>query len=152
MILIIKRRWLTETSTIGELYIDGIKECYTLEDRQRDFPDKIKKQTCIWEGVYKVGIDYSPKYERNMPHILNVPLFEGIRIHSGNDSDDTEGCIILGRIRGEDRVEESVLAIKAFVPKLEVAIARNEVVKLVVYSTDDSGTTKINPPSGELPT
>lgn len=68
-----------------------------------------------------------------MPHILNVSGFDGIRIHSGNTSADTEGCILLGQQRnGLDDVVESRAAFAAFFPKLQAAINRGEQVRITV--------------------
>lgn len=78
--------------TIGKLFIDGVYECYTLEREvtQRD------RKPAIPEGSYKVIIDHSNRFGKDMPHVLDVPGYEGIRIHSGNTDADTEGCILVG--------------------------------------------------------
>ena len=80
--------------TIGHLSIDGEYFSDTLEDVPR--PIKIPDQTCIPAGSYKVVINYSNRFKRSMPQLLDVPGFEGIRIHPGNDADDTSGCILVG--------------------------------------------------------
>ena len=86
--------------TIGQLFISDsgsdVFECFTLEDVVRPDGVKIKHQTAIPAGRYEVVIDFSNKYQRRMPHILNVPMFSGIRIHSGNVDTDTSGCILVG--------------------------------------------------------
>jgi hypothetical protein len=102
MQITIKRLHKTDTSTIGELLIDGIFECYTLEDVERDV--KIKGETAIPKGAYKVIINESTRFKRLLPLLLNVPNFEGVRIHSGNTNHDTEGCILVGQTRGEGYV------------------------------------------------
>ena len=90
MILNLIRSGGDDKATWGNLYVDGAYECDTLEDPIRQYPDKIKKQTCIWGNrVYELTIDMSPKYGRPMMHVLGVPLFDGIRIHSGNTAEDT---------------------------------------------------------------
>lgn len=88
MTLNLKRRWLNPKATIGELFIDSDshRNCYTLED-VKSIP--IEK--------YQVILDYSNRFRRIMPHILNVHGFEGIRIHSGNSDLDTEGCVLVGK-------------------------------------------------------
>ena len=98
---------LKDTYTIGKLYVDGVYFCDTIEDKDRGLDDsmtvseilkrKIKGQTAIPTGHYKIEITYSPKYKRMMPLILNVKGYSGIRIHSGNTSKDTEGCLIVGK-------------------------------------------------------
>ena len=100
------RKYKLPTYTIGKLYIDGEYFCDTLEDKDRGLTDsmtigeiskiKIKKETAIPTGTYKVTITYSNRFKKNMPLINNVKGFEGIRIHSGNTNQDTEGCILVG--------------------------------------------------------
>ena len=120
MRLTVNRKVFTENSTIGELLIDGIFECYTLEDIPRQI--KVDGETCIWSGTYEVIINWSNRFQREMPLLLEVPEFDGIRIHCGNDSEDTEGCILLGQIKLVDQIGNSRLAFDAFYPKLESAL------------------------------
>ena len=119
MKLELRRKWATDNSTIGELYIDGVYFCYTLEDVVR--PQKIKKETAIPNGTYRVEVDLSPKYGKLMPHVMNVPGFEGIRIHPGNDKEDTEGCILVGKTRATDRIFESRATFEVLFPLLKGA-------------------------------
>lgn len=106
MILTLDRKYKLPTYTIGKLYIDGEYFCDTLEDKDRGLTDdmtvseisniKIKKETAIPTGTYKITITYSNRFKKNMPLINDVKGFEGIRIHSGNTNQDTEGCILVG--------------------------------------------------------
>lgn len=133
----IARDILDDVSSIGVLTIDGIYECYTLEDRDRKLEvvgcsAKVKKETCIPRGTYEVVIDYSVRFKRNMPHILDVPCFDGIRIHAGNTASDTEGCILLGKTEGKDWIGESGAQFKAFYPKLEAALKKGKVYLEIV--------------------
>ena len=115
----IKRLHKTENSTIGELSIDGVWECYTLEDIER--PVKIKAETAIAKGTYKVIINQSNRFKRLMPLLLNVPNFEGVRIHAGNTNHDTEGCILVGRTRSKDFIGQSRKAYDALFSKMQKA-------------------------------
>ena len=94
MNLIVKRFEFGPDYTIGRLYIDGDYFCYTLEDKVR--VEKIPGETAIPAGRYSVIVDHSNHFQRDLPHILNVPGFEGVRIHPGNTKADTEGCILVG--------------------------------------------------------
>ena len=94
MILELKRKIFTDDSTIGELSIDGKFVCYTLEDKVRD--KKIQNITAIPYGKYEVIINFSNHFQQYMPLLLKVEGYEGVRIHSGNKSNDTEGCILVG--------------------------------------------------------
>lgn len=105
MELLLKRLHKTINSTIGELYVNGVFECYTLEDVERTV--KIKNETAIAKGKYKVVITYSNRFKRDLPLLLNVPNFEGVRIHSGNTNHDTEGCILVGLTRSKDFIGNS---------------------------------------------
>lgn len=122
MNLTLKRKWLTAISTIGELYLDGVFECFFCEDRYRPPPQpKIFGITCIPLGRYEVVITESPRFKRRLPLLLNVPGFEGVRIHPGNAPADTEGCLLPGRVRGADRVLQSVVAFDVLFAKLVLA-------------------------------
>ena len=119
MKLLLKRLHKTENSTIGELYIDGVFECYTLEDKERNV--KIKGETAIPKGTYKVGISMSTRFKRLLPILFSVPNFEGVRIHSGNSKSDTEGCILVGTSRSIDKISNSRVAFNKLFPKLQEA-------------------------------
>ena len=109
------------TYTIGKLYIDGVYHCFTLEDKVRE-GEKVQNETAIPYGIYSVIIDISTRFGRPMPHVLDVPGFEGIRIHTGNTSHDTEGCILLGTTwAGKDFVGNSKFAFEPFFEKLKEA-------------------------------
>ena len=115
----VKRLHKCENSVIGELTIDGVWECYTLEDVERDV--KIKNETAIPRGTYKVIINQSNRFKRLLPLLLNVPGFEGVRIHSGNTNHDTEGCILVGRTRSDDFIGQSRKAFDSLFKKMNKA-------------------------------
>lgn len=112
MELKLKRTHKNDIYTLGELYIDGKQFCFTVEDAVRvltdknkdgDFDDtgegKVYAKTAIPAGTYKVVLSMSNRFKKLMPEVLNVPGFKGIRIHSGNTAEDSEGCIIVGTVR-----------------------------------------------------
>jgi hypothetical protein len=119
MKLLLKRLHRTESSTIGELYVDGVFECYTLEDIEREV--KIKSETAISKGIYKVIITMSNRFKRQMPLLLNVPNFQGVRIHAGNTNHDTEGCILVGQTRSKDFIGKSRKAYDKLFKKMQNA-------------------------------
>lgn len=90
--------------TIGELFFNGDSYCWTCEDAIREV--KIEGETAIPAGKYEVQLTVSPRAKRGelwtpwpdskLPLVLGVPGFTGIRIHSGNTSAHTEGCILVG--------------------------------------------------------
>ena len=111
------RKWRKEAYTIGDLYVDGKWFCNVIEDKDRGLDDsmtvreilnkKVKGETAIPTGHYNIEITYSPKYKRMMPLLIGVKGFSGIRIHSGNTSKDTEGCLLVGKNTKVGMVTES---------------------------------------------
>lgn len=112
------------TYTIGRLYINEEYFCDTIEDTDRGLNSymsleevkakKVKGKTAIPTDTYRVKITYSPRFKKDMPLIENVVGFDGIRIHSGNTAEDTEGCIIVG----ENKVVGKVINSKETYNKL----------------------------------
>lgn len=116
MELQLKRTDFSDESTIGELSVDGQFECYTLEDKVR--PLKIPGRTAIPPGRYEVIIDQSQRFGRLLPLLLNVPNFEGVRIHSGNTAVNTEGCVLVGQTKSANFVGQSKLAFERLFEKM----------------------------------
>lgn len=84
-------------TTLGELKISDKFSCFTCEDQEREV--KIQDKTAIPKGRYKVILSMSQRFKKELPELLNVPGFTGIRIHSGNSKVDTSGCLLLGYIK-----------------------------------------------------
>ena len=121
----LERKIFTDESTIGELLIDGSHECLTLEDKVRD--KKIKGVTAIPAGSYEILIQQSAKFKRLMPHLQNVPGFDGILIHWGNTAVDTEGCILVGKTKSANFIGSSKTAFNELFSKLSAAIATQKI-------------------------
>lgn len=117
-------------STMGELFVDSVFECFALEPVIRDV--KIKGVTAIPFGRYKVIITMSPHFGRPLPLLVDVPGFDGIRIHPGDTVDDTEGCLVVGQTWGQDAVWNSRAAFNLLFPKIEGALGRGEPVWITV--------------------
>ena len=113
--------------TLGVLAVDGKEMCDTMEPTWRDLKmeRKVKGCTAIPEGRYPVVITLSPKFGKWLPLLLNVPFFEGIRIHAGNLPADTEGCILVGEYNEETRQLESGV-LHALRPPAEAAHRRSQ--------------------------
>lgn len=122
------RTVFTELSTVGELHRDDEFLCFTLEDKDRGLEQsmplheiqerKIPGQTCIPYGTYPLTVTPSARFGKDMPLLLGVPGFEGIRIHSGNTAEQTLGCILCGTTASHDYVGESRKAFDLVFPKI----------------------------------
>lgn len=96
----IKRLRSGDQGTEGEL-VAGAFTCKTMELPWRDNQHGV---SCIPAGVYKAEWRWSPKRQRNIYYIQEVPGRDVIQIHSGNFAgdeslgfqSDVEGCILLG--------------------------------------------------------
>ena len=124
MKLTLQRYLFAEDYTMGLLFIDGVYFCDTIEDKYRGQDlkkTKVMNETCIPYGVYDIKITYSPKYKKNMPQILDVPYFTGVRIHSGNTAKDSFGCVIVGVKCENGKVAESRKTYNALLKRLETA-------------------------------
>lgn len=136
MKLTLKRIAIRPTYTIGKLYIDDAYFCDTLEDTVRDInksgkfdngEQKIKGKTAIPYGTYEIKWTYSPRFKKYTPQLMNVPSFEGIRVHAGNTSADTEGCLILGENKQVGKVLNSRATINKFYPIIKEACSNGKV-------------------------
>jgi hypothetical protein len=126
--LTVQRSPSVDGFTLGALLIEGVRECWTCEDEVREIPGapvekwKVPGKTAIPSGRYRVIIDFSKRFSRLLPLLLCVPGFGGIRIHPGNDADDTDGCILPGSIRLSTGVAQSRLAFEALFAKIQAGL------------------------------
>jgi len=94
---------------LGRMWVDGIYFAYTCEDEDRYLEtggEKVMHRTAIPRGTYSVGITFSNRFQKPMIQLFNVPGFEGIRVHAGNRSADSSGCILIGQARTIDGVAQ----------------------------------------------
>ena len=124
--------------TMGRLAIDGVAFCDTLEptDRHLDAAtmrpeQKVFGQTAIPTGTYPVVLTYSPRFKRTLPLLKNVPYFEGIRIHPGNSTTDTAGCILVGRRLHSGRLTDSRQTMRQLMKTLTNR-PRNQAMQLTI--------------------
>ena len=107
MELLVQRIAKKSDYTIGRLFVDGRYFADTLEDRVREPGVKVPGETAIPAGRYRVIVNVSPKFGRELPRLLDVPGFEGILIHAGNSARDSAGCLLVGENREKGRVLNS---------------------------------------------
>lgn len=134
MEITVKRTFKGASYTIGKLYIDGQYFSDTIEDAVRNLPaacpdtpkgrsckckEKVYARTAIPAGTYKVTMEYSPRFKRELPYLHDVPHFIGILIHSGNTDADSAGCIIVGRNTVKGKVLESRATLDKLIARIE---------------------------------
>jgi hypothetical protein len=121
-----------DVCTLGELVINGTHECYTLEDVVRPDGEKVFGKTAIPYGTYLVVATFSQHFQRDLPLLVNVPNFSGVRIHPGNTAADTEGCVIVGKLRGVASVGKSVDAFSSLYAKIMTAWTKRELITIKI--------------------
>lgn len=118
--------------TIGRLYLGKKYLCDTLEDTDREGGLKIPGKTAIPRGRYKIIVTFSPKFKREMPILCDVPNFSGVRIHSGNTHNDTEGCILCGRNTIVGQLTKSRIETGKVYMLIDEAIEKNKDVYITI--------------------
>lgn len=141
MRLKLERKYFKDNYTIGNLYIDDQFFCNTLEDKNRDLNKngrfdngemKVYGETCIPFGKYKVTINMSPKFGRELPRLIDVPSFEGVLIHRGNTAEDSAGCILVGENKVAGKVLNSTPYEERLVKVIKEAITHGEEVTIEI--------------------
>lgn len=142
MNILLKRTYKSDTYTIGKLYVNNEYFSDTLEDRDRGLSQsmklsdiiaiKVRGQTAIPLGTYIVKWTFSNRFQRYMPLVMDVPGFEGIRIHSGNSNADTEGCILVGENKIKGKVINSRVAVNRLYNMIQKADDSNEKITITI--------------------
>ena len=95
------RLTIADKFTLGKFYVGGKYYGVTCEDADRGLESggmKIAKQTAIPRGRYRLVVTFSNRFQKMLPLLEGVEGFSGVRIHGGNTHEDTEGCILLGKV------------------------------------------------------
>ena len=141
MKLVLKRINNQDNYCEGKLYIDGIYQCDVIEDTDRGLTNemsiteiqskKVYGETAIPKGTYQITLDVvSPKFknrswatfcEGKLPRLLDVPGFEGVLIHVGNEAADSLGCLLVGQKSSDGIVSNSTQTFKDLYYKLKQA-------------------------------
>lgn len=146
MEIILTRRWQGKHSTLGTLLVDGAAHHFVLEDQDRALDagmalaeitaKKVPRKTAIPTGRYQVVITYSARFKRNLPLLVDVPGYAGIRIHPGNRDINTEGCLLPGIVwwaeDGDYVVGQSATACLKLQTAIAAALQRSEQVWLTI--------------------
>ena len=130
----VNRIFKASNYTIGELSVNNNYVCDTLEDKVRVDGEKVYAETAIPTGTYTLVLSYSNRFKKVIPEILNVPNFSGIRIHCGNSSKDTEGCLLVGKWDGktENWISDSKNSYNKLYPLLEEAFNKKENITITI--------------------
>ena len=136
------RKYRGSSYCIDKLYINNIYFSDVLEDPDRGLQDsmsleeiqkiKVKGNTCIPYGTYDITITYSPRFKKNLPLLLNIKGFEGIRIHSGNTPKDTEGCLLPGFNKIKGQVIDSRVTTNKLIAQIQQALNKGEKVTITI--------------------
>ena len=142
MKLRLERKYRCSNYCIDKLYINNEYFSDALEDPDRGLTDtmsleeikkiKIKGNTCIPYGTYNITITYSPRFKKNLPLLNNVKGFDGIRIHSGNKPQDTEGCLLLGFNKVKGQVIDSRVTTDKLIAQIQQALNKGEKVTITI--------------------
>lgn len=140
MFILVQRKPSEKDWMRGELFIDGVKQCETLEDEKRE--TKVKAETAIPAGIYDIRLradggmhaKYADRYNfhRGMLWLQSVPGFEWVYIHTGNTDDHTEGCILVGAVNTAEGIGRSVESYSKIYPQIADAILRGQRVMIEV--------------------
>lgn len=138
MELVLQRYVSDKGATTGFLTVDGEIQCYTLEDEVRPPGEKVYGQTAIPPGRYQVVMALFERKGVMLPLLLNVPMFTGIFIHTGNTIADTQGCILVGDRIGDDRCSllYSRAAMGDLQPLIEQALAQGDEVWITILNAE----------------
>nr|WP_298658017.1 DUF5675 family protein [uncultured Flavobacterium sp.] len=142
MELILERKIFTDNSTIGELSIDGAFNCFILEDKVRENEPKVFGKTAIPYGKYKVIVTKSARFSKLAGHDVYLPLllkvegYEGVRIHTGNRPEDTEGCLLPGTAYETDKVLNSRTAFVKLNELINDTLKKGEEVWITIKKTN----------------
>lgn len=140
-------------ATIGALYVNDYYVAWTLEDQIRELPNtagvepvswvkswKVHGETAIPAGRYPLVFEYSPRFQMMLPELKDVPGFLETKFHAGNRKEDTDGCILVGRVRSRAEILTSRAALDEFLKLLRS-----------LNGSDGMFVDVINPPGLHLP-
>ena len=128
MRILSKRICEKPTHCISRFYMDGEYICDILEPTW----ENNARYTAIPKGIYEVIMNYSPKFKRVLPLLLNVPNRSSIRIHRGNYPKDTQGCLLPGENTKVGVVTNSTKYEQLICKLISEAKARKEMVTIQI--------------------
>jgi hypothetical protein len=124
MLIQVIRHTFNANNTIGRMLINGKFFAHTCEDVVRTLKsqnDKVKGKTAISYGRYELDVTFSNRFQKELPILLAVPFFDGIRIHGGNTEADTDGCILIGANTDEKKIWNCGGKVASLVAQIKIA-------------------------------
>lgn len=138
-------------STLGVLFIDGVFKCFTLEDEFRTV--KVHSKTRIPAGTYEIKLrkeggfherylkKFGTQFHKGMLWITDVPNFQYVLIHIGNNDDDTAGCLLVGdqshqNVDGAGYIGQSTQAYERIYPVISKSIVDGQKVTITYIDYD----------------
>ena len=152
--LTLQRTIFGETFTLGEMWNGNIWLAHTLEDAVRGYDEKVYGKTAIpptlaeKEHRYRVRMTYSNRFKKLMPQLMDVPIFEGVRIHGGNTQEDTLGCILVGMKINVNK--DGIFDCKPALDRIYQLIAANEMNGGTFLNIRNNGVSIAEKPSSNL--
>lgn len=113
-----------EWFTPGRMYRNAVFFAFTCEDRDRRLESggvKVATKTAIPRGVYRMTVSFSHRFQKQLPEVLDVPQFAGIRCHGGNKAEDSEGCVLVGQVRTSTGVAQCADTVKRLIDSINQA-------------------------------
>lgn len=116
-----------ENATLGKMYLDNVFFCQTCEDEDRflersieDISErKVYGRTAIPRGRYRLLVTFSNRFQKPLPIVLDVPGFDGIRIHGGNRAENSHGCILVGKVRTSTGIAQCADSVQRIISQIE---------------------------------
>ena len=120
-----------ETFIMSAVYINGLKFCECVEDMDRQLEVygqsyKVKGKTAIPRGTHTLSLSFSHRFQKVLPILNNVPFFEGVRTHGGNRAEDSEGCLLFGKLRTRDGVSGCANVMQVLMERIQAAEDTND--------------------------
>lgn len=118
-----------ESFTPGVMYANGQRFCFTCEDQDRLLEKggmKVKTRTAIPRGIYRLTTSMSQRFGKELPEVQNVPQFTGVRCHGGNRAENSEGCVLLGKVRTKVGIADCPDTVRRMISMINIAEAEGE--------------------------
>lgn len=115
-----------EGYTLGTVYRNGVKFCFSCEDEDRFLEKggvKVATRTAIPRGLYALQVSRSQRFGKDLPEVLGVPNYSGVRIHGGNRAEDSAGCPLFGQLRTRDGVSGCKETVQKVIASIRLAKA-----------------------------